>query len=257
MVDAVGGPLRPFLHAGDEVDLVSGNHDRPLSVADLNRWVARLIAALPPGIRFAAHSSSLAKVDSIAREADPKLASILLDYEPGWDPAFTWEFVPTLSHFDRFAAICHEHGRRAVAYPTGRPILEPPLQRYTWDYGELRGHVDAIYPQTQHWSTVGPTGWSSALRKLGAQWVAHGRDPRERVVQLTLGDRDNGLRTTDALARYQEARAQGVGGLYLWWAPSLLDETLRFLSALDSEPPTGSAGEGRKPNSPNPDHSGP
>jgi hypothetical protein len=235
MVEALLGALRPYVRPGDEVDLVSGNHDRPLSVPVLNRWVSELQAALPSGVRFAAHTSSLEKVCSIATEAVPALASILLDYEPNWDPAFTWEFGPTLAHFDQFASLCHSRGRRAVAYPTGRPIQEAPLQRYGWDYGELRRHVDEVYPQTQHWATVGSAGWSGALGRLRSQWAAHGFDPRSLVVQLTIGDRDNGLAALGALSRYREAVAQGVGRVYLWWAPGVLEELRILLEALGTD----------------------
>ncbi len=234
MVEALGGPLRPYLRSGDEVDLVSGNHDRPLSVPILNRWTTQLGSILPSGVRFAAHTSGLDKVAAIAENAVPALSSILLDYEPNWDPAFAWEFGATLTHFDRFMAICRAKGRRAVAYPTGRALLEPPLQRWGWDYGEIRRHVDAVYPQTQHWATVGSAGWSEAIQKLRAQWTAHGFDASELQVQLTLGTRDNGLAPQIAIARLREARTQGVGRFYLWWAPDVLEETMKVLRELES-----------------------
>ncbi|MCI4373373.1 MAG: hypothetical protein L3K02_07015, partial [Thermoplasmata archaeon] len=162
MVEAIQGPLRGFFRAGDEIDLVSGNHDRPLSVPTLNRWTTDLAGTLPAGVRFAAHTSGLGNATTIASQGVPRLSSILLDYEPNWDPAFTWDFAPSLAHFDQFASACRAAGRRAVAYPTGRPLREVALQGYGWDYGELRRHVDEVYPQTQHWSTVGSAGWSGA-----------------------------------------------------------------------------------------------
>jgi hypothetical protein len=234
MVSALRGPLRPYVHSGDEVDLVSGNHDQPLSVPNLNRWATELAAALPEGVRFAAHTSNLEKVATIATQSLPSLASILLDYEPNWDPEFTWEFAPTLAHFDRLAAVCRSGGRRAIAYPTGRPLQEGPLQRYGWDYGAIRGRVDDVYPQTQHWATVGPAGWSTVLQRLRSQWVAHGFDPRRLVVQLTVGDRDNGLPGSTVFDRFREAAAQGVGRVYLWWAPAFVADMAQLLRALES-----------------------
>jgi len=240
MVDALLGPLLPFLHPGDEIDLVSGNHDRPLSVPTLNGWATRLASSLPPGVRFAAHTSGLDKVAEIAQSASPRIASILLDYEPNWDPAFIWEFDRTLVHLDQFASLCRAHGRRAVAYPTGRPLAEAALQRYAWDYGEMRRHVDAVYPQTQHWSTVGTPGWTGAIGRLRSQWSAHGFDPATLVLQLTIGDKDNGLLSATALDRYRQASALGMGTFYLWWTPALLDEVRSLLTAVERDPGSSS-----------------
>jgi hypothetical protein len=233
MVDALHGTLRSFLRAGDEVDLVSGNHDHPLSVPTLDRWASGLQEALPAGVRFAAHTSGLNHAAEIATGGAPIFTSILLDYEPNWDPQFTWDFPATLHHFDKFSAICRARSRRAVAYPTGRPLRETALQRYRWDYGELRAHVDGVYPQTQHWATLGSPGWTAAVRRLRSEWSAHGVEPGDLTVQLTLGDRDNGLPAETAIMRYSEAWVLGIRRFYLWWAPSMLDAVTAFLRAID------------------------
>jgi len=234
MVQALLGPLRPFVHAGDEVDLVSGNHDRPLSVPTLDGWVDQLLRALPEGVRFSAHTSGLENATSIAAQASPKLETILLDYEPNWDPEFTWDFTATLTHLDRFAQACHSRGRRAVAYPTGRPIKEPALQKYRWDYGEMRGHVDEVYPQTQHWATLDAPTWVAALEVLRSQRRAHALSPTALVAQLTIGDRENGLRAAPATERFREARSGGLERLFLWWAPTTLGEAEMFLGSLET-----------------------
>jgi hypothetical protein len=236
MVEALRGPLGTFVRPGDEVDLVSGNRDHALSVPTLNRWATDLSSVLPSGVRFAAHTSSLDKAATIAEQATPVLASILLEYEPQWDPLFTWEAGPSLTHFDQFATLCRARGRRAIAYPTGRPLLEPPLQRWAWDYGEIRKRVDDVYPQTQHWATVGSAGWSGAIQKLRSQWGSHGFDPATLTIQLTLGTRDNGLTAVAAAARLREARSQGVNRVYLWWAPEVLGDVTDFLGVLELAP---------------------
>ncbi len=233
MVDAVLGTLRPFLRRGDEVDLVAGNHDRPLSIETLNQWALRLESELPDGVGLLAHTSSLEKVATIATQGAVSLRSVLLDYEPNWDPEFTWEFGSSLAHFDQFASVCRAHGRRAIAYPTGRPLREGRLQAYGWDYGLLRGHVDEVYPQTQHWATLGTDAWTAVLQRLRSQWLAHGQDPRSLTVQLTIGDRENGVPASVALERYREASLASEGRLYLWWSPAVLTEVVSFLRTLD------------------------
>jgi hypothetical protein len=233
MVDALAGPLCPFLRGGDEIDLVSGNHDRPLSVPTLSGWFDRLRRSLPPSILYAAHTSGLENVRQIAAQAPTELRSILLDYEPTWDPQFTWDVAGTLAHLGQFAQHCRAGGRRAVGYPTGRPLLEAALQAYRWDYAEMQGRVDDLYPQTQHWATRGVRSWASALEILRAQRRAHQLDPAGPVAQLTIGDRDNGLLATTAIERYREAASGGLGRLFLWWAPGMLGEVEQFLRSLD------------------------
>ena len=94
--------------------------------------------------------------------------------------------------------------------------------------------MDDVYPQTQHWATVGSTGWSTAIQRLRSQWVAHGFDPHGLLIQLTLGDRDNGLPSSSAVARFREAVSQGVGRLFLWWNPAVLEDMAKLLETLDS-----------------------
>jgi hypothetical protein len=234
MVQALLGPLRVFVHAGDEVDLVSGNHDRPLSIPTLDGWVDQLVLAVPEGVRFSAHTSGLDNATTIAAQASPKIESVLLDYEPNWDPEFTWDFAETLIHLDRFTQVCRSRGRSAIAYPTGRPIKEVALQRYRWDYGEMEGHVDEVYPQTQHWSTLDSATWASALEILRSQRRNHALSPTDLVAQLTIGDRENGLAAAPAAQRFREARTGGLGRLFLWWAPTLVGEVQQFLQALET-----------------------
>jgi hypothetical protein len=233
MVQAIAGPLQPFLHPGDEVDLVSGNQMHPLSVPDLNRWQPALAARLPAGTLYAAHMSGLPKVEEAARGMSPEIRSILLDYEPNFDANFTWEFPTSLAYFDRFTAICKANGRRAVAYPSGRAIQEGSLQAYRWDYAELLRHADDAYPQTQHWASLGPGPWANALARLRGQFQQHGFDPRQITVQLTLGQGGNAIPAVQAIPRYREALAGGIRRLYLWWAPPMLGEIQQFLQAIE------------------------
>jgi len=234
MVEGVCSQFTRFLRPGDEVDLVSGNHDRPLALPDLGRWVSELTEALSEEVALDGHTSGLANVAQLAAGAPERIRAILLDYEPNWDPEFTWDLGATQTHFERFAEICRAHGRRAIAYPTGRPLLEPSLQVYGWDYAELARHVDDLYPQTQHWASPGPGRWAAALEKLRGQRSALGRSPRDLTLQLTLGDRLNGITARDAMARVQEAATGGLSRLFLWWAPSSASDVLELLTALNA-----------------------
>jgi hypothetical protein len=234
MLQGILGPLRPYVHPGDEIDLVSGNQDHPLSVPQLNQWADALAAQLPAGTLFGAHMSGLDKVTVAAAGLSARYQSILLDYEPNFDAAFTWDFNPTLAHVDQFAAICRAKGKRAIAYPTGRALQEKPLLAYAWDYALLMRHADDSYPQTQHWSTMGPGPWANALATLRSQHQRNGLDPRSIVIQLTLGQGGNAIPADVAIQRYREAVAGGIRRLYLWWSPPMQAEIATFLAALET-----------------------
>jgi hypothetical protein len=232
MVQALAGPLRPYIAPGDRVDLVSGNDGHPLSVPTLNRWAETLAPRLPPGAEFAAHMSGLEKVAEAARTLSPRFSSILLDWEPKFDPTFSWDFRSTLAVFDRFAAICRAAGRRAVAYPTGRPIQEADLAAYAWDYAEMARHVDEVQPQTQHWASLGPVAWARALARLRDQHARLGSAPRAIAVQITLGQGGNAIDPSSAVERYREALGGGIGRLYLWWGPAFVSFVQRFMGQI-------------------------
>ena len=233
MVEAIAGPIGTFFRPGDEVDLVSGNGANPLSIADVNGWQERLTGSLPAGTTFSVHTSGLDHAAEAAARAAPPLRSVLLDYEPRYGPEFTWEFRSTLSHLDRFAAKCRRERRRAVAYPSGRPLLEPRRAPRAWDYAEMGRRVDDVYPQTQHWASLGARWWAAAVSRLRSQHAGHGLDPRSIVVQLTIGGTRNGIRWESALARYREVERGGLRRLFLWWSPPYGDDLARFLAALE------------------------
>jgi len=212
---------------------VSGNGTNPLSVPNVNRWYSTLSSVLPEGVQFAAHTSGLANVAALADGTLPAIRSILLDYEPNFDPQFTWDLAPTLSHLDQFAAACRAKGRRAVAYPTGRAIQEKPLLPYGWDYAEFLSHVDDVYPQTQHWASLGAGPWASAVQTLRNQRTRRGLDPRPIVAQITIGQGGNAIPSDAGVDRYREVAVGGLRRLYLWWSPPVQDDFAKFLGAID------------------------
>jgi len=233
MVEEIAGPVARRLRSGDEVDLVIGNRDRPLDLATLDRWTSRLSASLPSEVTLLGHTSGLAKAFRLAREAPPAVRAVVLDYEPEYDPEFTWEFGPTRDHFERFAAGVRTTGRRAIGYPTGRPLREGPLQRFGWDYGELASKVDDLYPQTQHWARLGPEAWHAVLERLRSQLGRPGLGLPGGTVQVTLGDSVNAIAGDAAFERIREAEVGGPHRLFVWWSPSHGDELSKLLARLD------------------------
>jgi hypothetical protein len=233
MIRAVAGLLAPRLRLGDRLDLVVGNRDRPVELATLTRWRAMLGATMPEEAIGTVHTCGERNVALVAHDGPPWVRSVLLDYEPDFDPEFTWELPGTLHHLDRLAGLCRGAGRRAIGYPTGRALLEGPLQAYRWDYGELGRHLDGVYVQTQHWARTGPETWARALGRLREQLGPTLWTTGDVAVQLTLGDGPNAVTVPVAVESYRTAESMGVRQLVLWWAPAFANEVAEFLGGIE------------------------
>ena len=223
-----------WMRPGDQIDLVSGNSAKPVSVPTLNAWATELAPILGSGVELAAHTAGLSNVEAISAGAAPAFRSIRYDYEPNFEPEFTWDFRATLQLMDRFAQSCRRHERRAVAYPTGRPLREAPLQQYGWDYGEIGRRVDELDPQTQHWASLGPGPWSEIIGRLHEQLARAGQSDSRPNLQLTIGQGGNAIDPDSAVQRFHEAERLGIARLFVWWAPEMEPAVEKFLGALDS-----------------------
>lgn len=225
IVDRVSSQLRP----GDQVALVNGNGGHRLDETALQLWVSRLVPSLPPGVSVSHHTSGLSNVQLSAASSPPVFSSLLYDYEPNFEPEFTWDFSATASSFRRFAAACRAGHRKAVGYPTGRPILEPDLSPYRWDYGELRACVDQLIVQTQHWARVGFAGWGTALSALETQFSNRGWSVGEVIPQVSIGSGPNAVDAASARLILDDAQRRGVGGIYIWWSPDAVEDLVGLL----------------------------
>jgi hypothetical protein len=216
--DRIASRLRP----GDAVALVNGNGGHPFEAEQLRLWVGQLAPRLPQGVTLAHHTSGLANVQTSASSSPAECSSLLYDYEPNFEPEFSWDFSSCLTNFRRFADISRGADRIAVGYPTGRAILENGLQAYQWDYGQLRACVDRLIVQTQHWAHVSADVWSSALSKLQVQYEARGFSADQLFPQVSIGGGPNSVDEPVARGVLEEAQRRNVAGIYIWWSPEAI-----------------------------------
>jgi hypothetical protein len=213
-VDYLANTVAPHLRPGDIVDLVVMQTGDP---AVVNGWYSTLSAVLP-GVEYAAHAAGLANIRTLVAGLNPGVPRVLYDYEPNFEPEFTFDFPTTLSNFEQFASIVRSAGFKAIGYPTGRGL------KNGWDYGKIAVELDGVWDQTQGSLTGGISGFQTDVQKLLGQLSAQGFSPRnyDFVCQATVGTGGNAVPPALTAQAMQYLAAQGFPKGYVWW--SLADE---------------------------------
>ncbi len=233
--------LAPLLHAGDTVDLGKSLSNHTPDIATLNSWAQRLSPSLPSGVLITARVESLPNVLIAARSLAPLFGGITIDYEPStaFFPLWTWDFSAALAYFAAATAICHLHHRIAVAYPTGRPLLENDLQKYHWDYGRIAGAVDRVDVETQRYGNT--SVWAVAIPLLASQFTSASVPLSELSVQLSLGGGGNGVGESVAISDVKFALAHSIEAIYLWWDSASASWVGPIVKVIEQQAPAVSA----------------
>ncbi len=156
--------LSPFLGPDDLLMLVSGNVDKPLNIAWLERTLAQLTSQHPQG-RILIATAGVNHLEQLAKASLP-VAGLVYIYEPSFAnvPEFSWEAAQTLENLGRAAATVRASGFQFAFKPTGRPLFQPYLFKYGWDYGSFAERTDALLVQTQTYCRKG--NFAGAVAKL-------------------------------------------------------------------------------------------
>ena len=222
--------------------LVSGNMDKPLDLAWVERSAETLKARFPSSALLAA-TAGLGHIQSLTAQVSAPLEGVVYIYEPNFsnEPEFTWGFADTLHHFAAVRELTHAKNLHAICKPTGRPLYQNYLFKHGWDYALLGAEVDELFVQTQTYCKKDPAVFAGALGRLIAQrQKAEQRTPVSVQISLDPASR-NGV-----TAHAGEACLRCVGehltkgeldGLLLWWSPRYPEEVAACLEKL-------TAGEG-------------
>ncbi|ADI14750.1 hypothetical protein Trad_1631 [Truepera radiovictrix DSM 17093] len=228
--------LRPHIGRSDAFMIVSGNNEGEANVAWLNRAGGFLRDTYPEARLFAA-TSGLENVARVAAGLSELFEGVVYVYEPNFpnQPEFSWEFAATLEQFAAAAEKVRAAGFRMVGKPTGRPILQANLQRYSWNYGELAKTADELFIQTQTYCRDSVRTFSRALDTVIAQYGPLG-DTLRWVPQVTVDpEAPNGTSVAQARACVRAAQARGLPGATLWWSPTYAARAVDFLEALNAD----------------------
>ncbi|MBI2098489.1 MAG: hypothetical protein HYT49_02395 [Candidatus Wildermuthbacteria bacterium] len=229
--------LSQYVCPGDAFILVSGNQDGEADTDWLNKN-AQTLALEFPYVRILAATSGLMNVEKVSREANELIDTVVYVYEPNFPnvPEFTWEFEPTLFWARIGARIAHSYRKEFWFKPTGRPLLQPPLQQYGWDYGALATLVDGLIVQTQGYckNEAYLVLYREAMQKLRQQYVDAGA---ESVVfpQVTVGKFLRNAVDADRAAEcagIAQDEAYGYSGIMLWWEIANTEEMAAFLEKM-------------------------
>ena len=234
MLDLALTTLKPYLRDEDRFLIVSGNMSGPVDTAWINRAALELRAAYPYARLYAA-TSGLGNLERAAQEVGDLVEAVVYIYEPNFpnQPEFSWDFAKTRAHFSEAAERVRAQGFRTVGKPTGRPLLQPSLTDYNWDYGVLATTVDEMLIQTQTYCAESVSAFSEAIREISGQYGARGQT-RAWLPQVTIDPvAPNGTSVGQAQACLSAARAQGVEGTVLWWSPAFVERMITFLRGLN------------------------
>ena len=147
-----------------------------------------------------------------SRFPDPGANAISYDYEP--DPAipeFSWDASATAASVASAAATAAKYGLVSLASPTGRPILEPALAGYGWQYSRLMAPLTGPgLIQTQTWVRQGR--FRAALDVLTGQFGG----PRF-IPEISIASDVNGVSVADAIGATQLAQTRGIRAVFVWW----------------------------------------
>lgn len=229
--------LKPHLRDEDRFMIVSGNGSGAVDTTWVNKAALEL-RTVYPHVRLYAATSGLENTKVMAQGIDDLIEAIVYIYEPNFpnQPEFNWDFSETLTHFSEASAEIKQHGFRAVGKPTGRPLLQPNLTSYAWDYGALAGTVDELLIQTQTYCKDGAAAFAGAIDAVLGQYRGQGQT-LPWLPQVTVASTaPNGIGVAQAQACIAEARARGVGGTVLWWSPQSVERTVAVMTSLNRAP---------------------
>lgn len=225
--------LEPHLRADDRFMIVSGNTTGQIDTAWINE-AARALRETYPGAAIYAATSGLDNLARAAQHVAPTVDALVYVYEPNFpnQPEFSWDFETTLARFREARAQARRGGFKLIGKPTGRPLLQPSLQYYAWDYGKLATTADELFIQTQTYCKESSRVFAGALDAVLEQY---GDAAAPWVPQLTIApEAPNGTSVQQAQACLAEARARGISGATLWWSPPFAGRAASFIAALNT-----------------------
>ncbi len=206
-------------------------------IPNLHNVVAQLRQAFPDN-DIIAGVAGLTTLDSLraAIASDSLLnadvAWLNYDYEPNFEPEYTWNFDTTLMIMDSAKQIADKYGKPLMTSPTSRPLLSNSMlskEGQKWNYYDIFKQVDVLNVQTQASARSGTTtGYTNALDTLIAQF----NGGTDFIPQVSLGSGGNGTTAQNAYDCAEVTELKGIRYLLIWGGAAQEPMTQQFFDSI-------------------------
>jgi hypothetical protein len=238
----LAGSYAHYVRGGDRFDLSLGNPNhssRPnISLSMIRTWLSILNhhwasgAFATGGGEKIIHTSGYANAAYAARYAPSEIGAISEDWEPYFEPEFTFTFTKVLYWAEKLDSVAHHYHRQAWFFVTGRGLGQ---YSGSWNYGRLATKLDHVTVQMQANCLGARTsvGMAEGVRKLVDQFRQYHQPLSKLTVVVSIPDEYNAVSPSHAASCIRTALSAGVPGAEAYWSPSKLPslyaEMLRYL----------------------------
>ena|GEM_PF-3372040 len=226
---------RDYISPNDAFYITMGVQPIPDSkIAQLQNWVQNLRQSFPHN-KIIASTSGFLNLDSLGAKIsrntylDTNITCLSYDYEPTFEPEFTWNLDTTLMVLDSAKQIAQKYNKQLMTLIIVRSLLSswnPSGTDYNptgelWNYYNVSQKVDICGLQTQGYAHYGLTNsgslslYGEALDTLLYQF--NNRDIDKMVVQLTFGTTANGITAQQGYDAVNLTYAKGIKKINLWY----------------------------------------
>lgn len=209
----------------------------PGHIPGLHNLVAQLKQSFPHN-DIIAGVSGLSTLDSLAATVasdsllNADVTWLNYDYEPNFEPEYTWNFDTTLMIMDSAAQIAHKYGKPLMTSPTSRPLLSNSMlseEGQKWNYYDIFKQVDVLNVQTQASAKSGTTtGYVNALDTLIAQF----NGGTDFIPQISLGTGGNGTTAQNAYDCAEVTEQKSISCLLIWAGAAQEPMTQQFFDSI-------------------------
>jgi hypothetical protein len=227
----LAGSFAGYVRSQDRFDLSLGNPDdgntvtldMSLVYAWLNILNTRFVSGpyATGGGEKIIHTSGWLNSAYAAKHAPAEIGAISEDWEPNFEPEFTFTFSKVLYWAEKLDAVAHAYHRQAYFFVTGRGLGQYSA---TWNYGLLATKLDHVTVQMQGNCLDQHTqvNMADGVKKLVAQFDQYHQSLSKLTVVVSIPDEYNAVSPSRADSCIQTALSYGIPDAEVYWTPSTL-----------------------------------
>jgi hypothetical protein len=225
----LAGSYAGYVRAQDRYDLSLGNpnnaHHPTLDLNLVRQWLSILNHRWPSGAyglnagEKILHTSGYINAAYAARSAPAEIGAISEDWEPGFEPEFSFNFGTVLHWASALYSVAHANHRNAIFFVTGRGLGQ---YSGSWNYGLLASKLDHVTVQTQAncYGQNSQVNMANAVRMLISQFRQYGQPLNKLTVVVSVPIEYNAVSPYTAAHCVETALSLGVTHAEVYWSPS-------------------------------------